>query len=106
MLVEVARALGLRNATLRANWLPRLQKEEADALTNSDFRHFSLARRVPVKLEELQFVVLNELFQTGDVYVTELDALKAQAKRARETSAPARAKRSKKPVPLREKDPW
>ena len=104
--MEVACQLGLRNATLRANWLPSLQNEEADALTNSDFRHFSVARKVPVKLEELQFVVLNELFQTGDAYVTELDALKAQAKRAREASAPAKAKRSKKPSPLREKDPW
>ena len=47
--VEVACQLGLRNATLRANWLPRLQNEEADALTNSDFRHLTLARRVPVK---------------------------------------------------------
>ena len=106
VLMEVACQLGLRNATLRANWLPRLQNEEADALTNSDFRHFSTARRVPVKLEDLQFVVLNELFQTGDDYVSELAALKAQAKRARETSAPAVAKKSKKPIPLREKDPW
>ena len=106
VLMEVACQLGLRNATLRANWLPRLQNEEADALTNSDFRHFSVARRNPVKLEELRFVVLTDLFQTGDAYVTELEALKAQAKRTRETSAPVPAKRSKKPVPLREKDPW
>ena len=90
VLMEVACQLGLRNATLRANGLPRLQNEEVDALTNSDFRHFSVARRIPVKLEELQFVVLNEFPQTGDAYITELEALKAQPKRAWETSAPAR----------------
>ena len=106
VLMEVACQLGLRNATLRANWLPRLQQEEADALANSDFRHFSVAKRILVKLEELQLVVLNVLFQTGDAYITELEALKAQVNWARETSAPASAKRSKKPVPLREKDPW
>ena len=99
VLVEVACQLGLRNAILRANWLPRLQNEEADALTNSDFRHSSVARRIPVKLDELQFVVLNDLFPTGDAYITALEALKAQAKRTRETSAPVPAKRSKKPVP-------
>ena len=104
--MEVACQLGLRNATLRANWLPRLQNEEADALTNSDFRHFTLSGRVPVKLEESKLIVLNELFQTGDAYVTELAALKTQAERARESSAPAGAKKSKKPIPLREKDPW
>ena len=98
--------IGAQERHVEANWLPHLQNEEADALTNSDFRHFSLARRIPVKLEELQFVVLNDLFQTGDAYITELDALKAPAKRGRETSTPAPAKRSKKPVPLREKDPW
>ena len=104
--MEVACQLGLRNATLRANWLPRLQNEEADALTNSDFRHFSVARRIPVKLDELRFLVLNDLFKVGDDYIAELETLKAQAKRTRETSAPASAKKSKKPVPLREKDPW
>ena len=32
VLMEVACQLGLRNASLGANWLPRLQNEEADAL--------------------------------------------------------------------------
>ena len=79
VLMEVACQLGLRNATLRADWLPHLQNEEAIALTNSDFGHFTLARRVPVKLEELKFDVVNELL--GDAYVAELAALKSQAKR-------------------------
>ena len=81
--MEVACQLGLRNATLRASWLPRLQYEEADALTNSDFRHFTLARRVLAELDTLCLVVSNDLFKTGDAYVEELAALKAQAKRAR-----------------------
>ena len=50
--------------------------------------------------------MLNELFQTGDAYVDVLAALKTQAKRSRHTSAPAGAKKAKKPIPLREKDQW
>ena len=101
--MEVACQLGLRNATLRANWLSRLQNEEADALTKSDFRHFTLARSVPVKLDELNFFVLNDLFKTGDAYVEGLAASKAQAKRARAAPAPSGAKRLRKPVPFWEK---
>ena len=40
VLMELATQLGRRAVTLRADWLPRLQNEEADALTNMDFRHF------------------------------------------------------------------
>ena len=34
VLMELATQLSRRRATLRANWIPRLQNEEADALTN------------------------------------------------------------------------
>ena len=37
ILMELAHQLSNRRAVLRAQWLPRLQNEEADALTNSDF---------------------------------------------------------------------
>ena len=43
--------LGRRAATLRADWIPRLQNEVADALTNWDFRHFDEQRRIHVDLE-------------------------------------------------------
>ena len=59
-----------------------------------------------MKLDELGFVALNELFQTGDAHVEELSVLKAQAMRSRATLAPTGAKKAKKPIPLREKDPW
>ena len=39
--MELAHQMQLRQAILRALWLPRLQNEEADALTNLDFRHFA-----------------------------------------------------------------
>ena len=44
--MELAHQLADRKAVLRAQWLPRLQNEEADALTNCDFRHFDAAKRI------------------------------------------------------------
>ena len=82
VLMELSCQLGLRRACLQARWIPRLQNEEADALTNGDYRHFDEALRIPVDLEKLQFRVLNELFREGDEYVKELDALKAAEKAA------------------------
>ena len=38
-MMELACQLGLRRACMHARWIPRLQNEEADALTNGDFRH-------------------------------------------------------------------
>ena len=99
VLMELAVQLGLKGATLRAEWHPRLQNEEADALTNSDFHHFSEDKRIPVDLASLNFRVMNELFQEGDSYIEELAALKA-------AGAGPPAKRSRRDPPLRETQPW
>ena len=40
VLMELAHKMRVRRLVLRAHWLPRLENEEADALTNFDFRHF------------------------------------------------------------------
>ena len=47
-------------------------------LTNLEFRHFSASKRIPVNLEDLNFGVLDRLFQTGDDYIEKLDKLKAE----------------------------
>ena len=107
VLMELAVQIGLRNAVLRANWIPRLQNEEADALTNSDFRHFDQARRIEVDLAKLEFRILNQLFAVGDNYIEELAKVKDQEKRRKETSSTgARQPRRKKSDTLRERDPW
>ena len=105
--MELAVQIGLRNATLRANWIPRLQNEEADALTNSDFRHFDQAQRIEVDLAKLEFKILNQLFAVGDNYIEELAKVKDMEKRRKETSSTgARQPRRKKSDTLRERDPW
>ena len=72
VLMELACQLGLRRACLHARCLPRLQNEEADALTNGEFHHFDMNKRVSVDLEKLEFRVMNELFAEGESYVEEL----------------------------------
>ena len=73
ILMELSCQLGFRRACLHTRWIPRLQNEEADALTNGDFQHFGPKLRIPVSLDQLQFRVVNELFEEGETYVAELE---------------------------------
>ena len=99
--------MNVRNAVLRANWLPRLQNEEADALTNSEFRHFDSSKRIHVDLDSLDFKILNKLFAVGDEYVEELAKLKEKDKLRRLSSnAEAGRPKRRKSDALRERDPW
>ena len=107
VLMELASQLGRRAATLRADWIPRLQNEEADALTNWEFRHFDPEKRIEVDLDKLDFHVLRDLFLAGDDYLSELERLKAQGKAAStESGPPQRAKKARRGESLRERDPW
>ena len=78
--MELSCQLGLRRSCLHARWIPRLQNEEADALTNGEFDHFTEANRIPVDLNRLDFRVLHDLFEEGEEYVADLERLKKEAK--------------------------
>ena len=91
---------------MRANWIPRLENEEADALTNWDFRHFDPARRLEVDLLKLEFVVMNELMDAGERYLEEVATLKAKSKEAEAKAKASQKKRPRKGPTLRERDPW
>ena len=62
----------MRNAVLRAYWLPRLQNEEADALTDSDVGLLGMSKRVDGDQDMLGFVHRNDLFSVGVAYMKEL----------------------------------
>ena len=109
VLMELASQLGRRGATLRADWIPRIQNEEADALTNLDFRHFNPANMIDVDLGALKFNIMNELFATGDAYLAELEGLRAKGKAASaaaSSSAPFEKRRKKKGSSLKDREPW
>ena len=104
ILVELSHQLALRRAALRAKWVPRLENEEADALTNSDFRHFSQEHRIEVDLAKLPFGVLPRLLEVGEGYIKELDDLKAARALAREVAT--RKRRKIRGESLRDTQPW
>ena len=86
-----------------------MQNEEADALTNSDFRHFDPAKQIVVDLSDIKFNVLNHLFDNGDAYLKELESLKAKVPKAAPSSlstVPTKKRRRKKGDALRDRDPW
>ena len=106
ILMELACQAGRKRASFRPRWIPRLQNEEADALTNSEFHHFRPENRIEVDLGKLEFIVMNELFATGEEYLAELASLKEGEKRkmTEEEKTPARKRPASEA--LREKDPW
>ena len=103
ILMEMAHQMRRRRMVMRANWLPRDQNEEADALTNFDFRFFDPAKRVPVDVNNLGFEILPGLFKEGEVYVREL----AEEKEKSKAKADKRAEKKSRPgEKLRDLQPW
>ena len=84
-----------------------MQNEEADALTNGDFRHFAAAKRIPVSLETLEFRVMNKLFAEGEEYERELAEQKAAQKAERLRHPGGRREGKVRPdQTLRKRNPW
>ena len=106
VLMELACQSSRKRASLRARWIPRLQNEEADALTNSEFHHFRAENRIDVQLDQLEFIVMDLLFAVGEAYLEELAQLKEGEKRRVEAEGVTPARKRKKGEPLRERDPW
>ena len=108
VLMELAHQMRIRRLVLRAHWLPRLENEEADALTNLDFRHFTPELRIPVDLDTLEFGVLRGLFEHGESYLAELEKRKVEAKAARDqaTRAGGESKRKRLAGKLSSLQPW
>ena len=104
---KLAVQVGMRGAVLRADWIPRLENEEADALTNWEFHHINPANRVEVDLDKLSFKVMNILLEAGEDYVTEVNALKAKDRLRREAEKGQGVKsRKAKGQTLGARDPW
>ena len=106
LLMELSCQLGMRGASMRARWILRLQNEEADALTNGDYRHSDAKLRIPVDLGALPFKVLNDMFAVGEDYVKELEAMKEKGTINAGTSSGLGSGKTKKGQALRDRDPW
>ena len=58
-----------------------MQNQEADDLTNDEFRHFTPESRMAVDLPKLGFDFIHELFEAGDAYLEEPEQLRGKAKK-------------------------
>lgn len=98
ILMEVAAVLMDGNHDLQLEWLPRLQNQEADNLTNEIFHGFSEDRRLRFRMEEYEGLVLQAMLNLGmELYE---DVRKARDRKVSQT------KRVKTGEPLRVRDPW
>ena len=88
---------------MHAKLVPRLENQEADVLTNMEFKSFDHKKRLDVDLEKLEFGVLLHLFDVGDAYVSKLAELKAKSKATVERGEKRRKLAGDS---LRERDPW
>ena len=63
--MELAMQLQVKGADLRLHWLPRLQNEEADSLTNGDYSRFDARLRLKFDLKSFKGLVLHDLMKPG-----------------------------------------
>ena len=87
-----------------------MQNQEADDLTNAEFRHFDPKRRIHVNLKSLGLEVMDSLFAAGDEYLADLEKARASEKRRAEERRQKDEKRAEtkaaKGSKLRDTDPW
>ena len=91
---------------LRADWVPRLQNEETNALTNGDMRHFSENLEVKVDLDKLKFGVLERLLQVCEAYFLEVEAARSKEKVRKAQGLGGDSGKRLKGDALRDRDPW
>ena len=108
ILIELAWQCAQRRVALRADWVPRMQNEEADDLTNGKFEKFCPGNRIPVELEKLEFGILHKLLEAGEEYHKEIEEAKATAKAERIAGKNRVVQRKKrlKGESLKDTDPW
>ena len=100
--IELAHQLSARRTALRAERVPRLQNEEADALSNIDFR---AENRIDVFVKDIRFDVLGRLLKSGEVYFAKVEAAKIAYKQQRAQEHKGSARRQRKGEGLRKTDP-
>ena len=68
VLMELACRAGREKASARARWISRLQNEEANASTSSELHSIYPEKQIDGDLAQLEFRVLDQLFEEGGGY--------------------------------------
>lgn len=104
VVMELACQLDAAGLELDLRWVPRLQNEEADALTNELFEAFTEKNRIHVDFDNLPFIILWEMMELAG----ELDEEVKLARSSKEAKGdrPESTKKAKKKGEMKWKDPW
>ena len=107
ILMEVAAQGHHRGLDLHLRWVPREQINEADDLSNSDFKRFKPENRLDVDLALLPFIVLEPLLKHGEAMYHELEGLtRVRLVPRLATSGGEGASQKGKRAKLSESEPW
>ena len=102
VLGELAVQLREKDLQLQLEWAPRLQNEEADALTNGDFSAFRAENRITMDPDKLPFKVLPDLVRVAGAIHEDICERRAGRRGAAADGKNDKGKKRK----LRERDPW
>jgi hypothetical protein len=92
LLMELSEQLKAHDMELDLQWVKRDLNQEADELSNADFKNFDQARRVELDPSAIQWIVLGDLAARSlDLYET---IVKAKAERTK--SRPAKCEKWRK----------
>ncbi len=105
VVMELACQLERLGLELDLAWAPRNQNVEADALTNAEFQDFDPSKRIQKELEDVKFVLLQELMEEAAEMNEELKMAKS-SKEAKDDRPQREEKSKKRKGQARWQDPW
>ena len=100
--MELSAQLEARGAELFLDWVPRGENKEADRLADGDWTGFDPSLRVHANLEQVRWLVLDDLLASGRKFYEGAARTSVADKRA----SIARSSFKRKKAKLRETDPW
>ena len=99
VLAELSAQLKEKGLRLDLRWVPREENEEADELTNKEMGRFNPEKRVKMDVGNLKWICMEE-------YMAAASALYGEVTDRKRRTEQATAGRTKKPRPLKEREPW
>ena len=102
ILLELAAQLKSVGLELDLGWIPRDQNVPADSLTNEIFEGFDESKRIKVRFEDLEWLVMDELMAKAG----ELDSEVKLAKTSKEVKSSGSKDTKAKKGETKWKDPW
>eukprot|EP00438_Fugacium_kawagutii_P016035 Skav225114 [mRNA] locus=scaffold1459:76340:77299:+ [translate_table: standard] len=96
LVIEMGETLRLSDATADLIWVRRDENQEADDLTNEEFKKFAMEKRILVTEENCRWVVLDKLLPMSERLYTELQEFKKKKSEEKKSKGTILTKNKKK----------